>query len=176
LHTADYWIDLLQLKPHPEGGYYREIYRADETMAPEALPNRYQSQAHVFSTAIYFLLKAGEPSKFHRLQSDELWHYYAGSSVTIHLIDERGEHLQKVLGPDYEKGQAFMQVIPQLQWFGATVNSVVEDTSAEENPRGYVLIGCTVAPGFEFGDFELGRRSELLAQYPQYASLIHELT
>jgi len=176
MKTAQYWIDLLQLTPHPEGGYYREVYRADEVMAPDSLPERYQQVPHVSSTAIYFLLKAGEPSKFHRLQSDELWHYYAGSPVSIHLIDERGEYERKVLGPDYAQGQAFVQIIPRHSWFGATVDAVATDTTTTENPHGFVLLGCTVAPGFEFGDFELAERKDLLAQYPQFASLIHELT
>jgi uncharacterized protein len=168
--SADYWIELLQLTRHPEGGYYREIYRSDEITAAENLPTRYGSP-RTFGTSIYFLLKVGEPSKFHRLQSDELWHYYAGNSVTIHLIDERGEHQKKVLGPDYSNGQAFVRIIPRHHWFGAIV-----DTTSGGEQEGFVLLGCTVAPGFEFQDFELASRESLVAQFPQYASLIHELT
>lgn len=169
-HSADYWIDLLQLTQHPEGGYYCEIYRSDESLDAGALPSRYGSPRTI-STAIYFLLKADEPSKFHRLQSDELWHYYAGDPVSIHLIDERGEYERKVLGPDYANGQAFMQIIPQQSWFGATVEIPVID-----KPAGYVLLGCTVAPGFDFADFELAKREDLLAEFPPYAAIIHELT
>ncbi len=180
MHTADYWIDLLQLTRHPEGGYYREVYRSDEITASEALPDRFGGP-RTYSTSIYFLLKAGEPSKFHRLQSDELWHFYAGGSVTIHLIDERGEHQHQVLGPDYTKGQAFVQIIPRHNWFGAVVETAVvetatADTAVVEESDGFVLLGCTVAPGFEFQDFELARREDLLAQFPQYAAIIHELT
>ncbi|MBC7922662.1 MAG: cupin domain-containing protein [Ferruginibacter sp.] len=170
--NADYWIDLLGLARHPEGGYYREVYRADETVGPEALPARYGS-ARTSGTSIYFLLRAGEPSRFHRLQSDEIWHYYAGDPVVVHLLD-RGEYRQKTLGPDYASGQAFVHVIPRHSWFGATVATAAAATLLV--PNGFVLLGCTVAPGFEYQDFELARREDLLAQFPQYAPLIHQLT
>ena len=171
---------MLQLARHPEGGYYREVYRADETVGADALPARYGS-ARTLGTSIYFLLRAGEPSRFHRLQSDELWHYYTGDPVVIHLVDERGEHQQKILGPDYASGQAFVHVIPHRSWFGAavdtaTVDTATVDTATVEGLNGFVLLGCTVAPGFEYQDFELARREDLLAQFPQHASLIHQLT
>ena len=173
--NADYWIDLLQLARHPEGGYYREVYRADETVGANALPARYGS-ARTLGTSIYFLLRAGEPSRFHRLQSDELWHYYAGDPTVIHLIDERGEHRQKTLGPDYANGQAFVHVIPRHSWFAAAVDTAAVDTATANGSKGFVLLGCTVAPGFEYQDFELAPREDLLTQFPQYASLIHQLT
>ncbi|MES2734145.1 MAG: cupin domain-containing protein [Bacteroidota bacterium] len=168
--TADYWIDLLQLIQHPEGGYYREIYRAEESITTQSLPARY-STPRAFSTSIYFLLKAGYPSKFHRLQSDELWHYYAGSSVIIHMIDDQGNYTCKVLGSDYTNKQAFVQIIPRHTWFAATVDAATVDT-----PESFVLIGCTVAPGFDFHDFELARRDYLLTAFPQHAGIIHLLT
>src|SRR6476661_7615820 len=142
--TADAWIELLQLTQHPEGGYYREVYRSENAIPQESLSGLYDG-ARVYSTCIYFLLKAGEPSKFHRLASDELWHFYAGDPVTIHLIDEKGEHQKKLLGPDYTQGQAFIQIIPRNSWFGAAVS-----TDTAEAPNRFVLIGCTVAPGFDF--------------------------
>lgn len=149
---AEYWIERLGLKPHPEGGYYAETYRAAQT-----LPN-----GRPVATQIYFLLEHGNFSALHRLGSDEIWHFYLGDPLTVHLIEPAGSYRSLRLGPDH----SFQGVVPAGCWFGATV----------ENPGGYALVGCTVAPGFDFADFELAEREALSRLYPQHRALIERLT
>ncbi len=163
--TAKYWIDALNLKPHPEGGYFGEVYRSGEQITREALPERY-TKAHAFATSIYFLLPGDQFSALHRLKSDEIWHFYLGSPVKISMILADGTLAERTLGPNPDNGQAFQTVIPHGCWFGARVLDV----------SGFALMGCTVAPGFEFDDFELGKRSELLKQFPQHKAIIQTLT
>ena len=165
MKTARYWIDKLGLSPHPEGGWFRETYRSKETIAQNGLPERYVGP-RAFCTLIYFLLESGQVSRLHRLQSDEQWHFYAGSSLTIHIIHPQGQYAQQQLGSDPEKGESLQAIIPAGCWFGATVN----------DPDAYSLLGCVVSPGFEFSDFEMAVRTELLSRYPQHAIVIHELT
>ena len=162
---ADYWIENLHLKPHPEGGYYCETYRAQEKVNGVYLPSRYRSD-RAFSTAIYFLLKGDQVSKLHRLRSDEIWHYYQGSSLTLYIINADGALNVRKLGPGVEGEEDFQVIIPAGCWFGAEVNE----------KDAYSLIGCTVAPGFEFEDFELGKREELMSDYPRYREIIVKLT
>lgn len=162
---ADYWVEKLQLKEHPEGGYFREVYRSDEIIMSENLPNRYEG-AHSFSTAIYYLLKGSQFSAFHRLKSDEVWHFYAGSSLTIHIISEAGEYAQINLDNHLEEEATPQAVVPAGCWFGVTV----DDKSS------FTLVGCTVAPGFDFSDFELADRKDLLQLYPQHSAIINQLT
>ena len=163
--NAASWIRRLKLRRHPEGGYYRETYRAKDTVPAKALPRRFAGQ-RCFSTAIYFLLRGHDISRLHRLQSDELWHFYAGGALTIHIITPPGQHKLIKLGKNPKRGESFQVVIPSGGWFGAAVN----------NPRAYSLVGCTVAPGFDFADFEPGNCRQLLAQYPQHAKIIRRLT
>lgn len=164
MKSASYWIEKLALQPHPEGGFYKENYRATEVIPVQGLPSRFQGERS-FSTSIYFLLRSQDISAFHRIQSDELWHYHAGSSLSIYVMGEHGVSVH-VLGMDMEKGESLHVVIPANCWFGAKVNT----------PDGYVLSGCTVAPGFDFADFELASRDELLRTYPQHKSVIEMLT
>ena len=163
--TADYWIQQLGLLKHPEGGHFKEAYRASETTAAEHLPARF-AEDHHFSTAIYYLLEAPDFSAFHRIQQDEVWHFYQGSGLTIRVITTEGEHLSLKLGPNPEQGQSFQQVVNAGDWFAATV----------DEPGGFALVGCTVAPGFEFTDFELANGAELAKQHPQHLDLIKRLT
>ncbi len=158
-HTADYWIATLQLVPHPEGGFFRETYRSSDVIRAERLPPR------PAATAIYYLVKGSKPSALHRLRADEVWHHYAGSSLTLHQIDAGGRLVEARLGrPD--DGGAPQVVVPAGCWFGATV----------DDPRGYTLAGCTVSPGFTPDDFELGDRAALLRLFPQHEQLIRRLT
>ena len=163
--NAAYWIKHLSLARHPEGGYFQEIYRSDELISKDSLPDRYEGP-RAFCTSIYFLLQSDEFSHLHRLKSDELWHFYSGSSLTVHLIEQTGDYSFVRLGNDIEKGEVFQTVIRAGTWFGAIV----------DNPRSYSLIGCTVAPGFNFADFELADREKLLDLYPKHASIINRLT
>ncbi len=162
--TANDWIEQLSLKPHPEGGYYREVYRADEYIEKQALPNRYNGDRS-FSTAIYYLLTAGEFSAFHRVRSDETWHFYAGGVLEIFTINPQGSIDIKLLGNGNSNASP-MHTIPHGSWFAAK--------PAENTP--YTLAGCTVAPGFDFADFELADKNKLLKEFPQHKELISALT
>jgi hypothetical protein len=162
---ARYWISRLNLTPHPEGGYFRETYRAAEEIAPDGLPPRFD-KARAFSTAIYFLLESGDFSALHRLRSDEMWHFYGGSCLAIHIIDRAGRYRLAPLGADLETGQSLQVMVEAGCWFGATVTQ----------PDSWTLAGCTVAPGFDFSDFELARRAVLLERHPGHRVLIERLT
>ncbi len=158
-------ISGLALTPHPEGGWYRETYRAAETISATALPSRFGG-ARSFSTAIYFLLRKGEISALHRIESDELWHFYAGTTLIIHVLTPTGEHRQISLGADLSGGATYQATVPAGCWFGAEVSGA----------GGYSLVGCTVAPGFDFADFVLGSRPDLEAAFPAHKKIIHRLT
>ena len=165
MRNAAYWIKQLELKKHAEGGYYREIYRSDIIVAGSALPDRF-SGARSISTAIYFLLCEHEFSALHRIKSDELWHFYCGDSLTIHTIDQKGIYTQSKLGRDFDNNEKFQVVVRSGCWLGAALN----------NPLSFSLVGCTVSPGFDFADFELGSRTELIKLYPEHRSIIERLT
>jgi predicted cupin superfamily sugar epimerase len=158
--NAGYWIDHLKLKRHPEGGYFREIYRSDEIIHKKNLPDRYSGFRN-FSTSIYFLLESHEFSAFHRIKSDEIWHFYAGSPLTIISINNSGQLAECSLGNNSENGEVFQNIIPKGAWFMTRVNGA----------GSFSLAGCTVAPGFDFDDFELGRKDELISRFPQYEKL-----
>lgn len=162
---ADEWIRALDLVPHPEGGLYRETYRAKEILAASALPRRYAGR-RPFSTAIYFLLRSGEVSRLHRLRSDEVWHFYDGNPLCLHVFSPKGRYSSPVLGWRPGRGERFQYVVPRGAWFGAEV--IGSDS--------FSLIGCTIAPGFKFADFELGEKSELIKRFPRRRCLIERLT
>jgi predicted cupin superfamily sugar epimerase len=162
---AKSWIDQLQLVPHPEGGYYRQTYRAELTIDKTALPASFGGSRAV-STAIYFLLERDSFSAFHRLRSDELWHFYAGGGLVVHVIGQRGDYSEILLGSDVDAGETFQAVVKAGSWFASRVR----------NPGSYALVGCTVSPGFDFADFELAKREELLRRYPQHRGVIERLT
>ena len=165
MSAAQRWIDGLQLRPHPEGGYYRQTYRCAEVVPAAALPPRFGGD-RAFSTAIYFLLEGDDFSALHRIKSDEMWHFYDGSSMTLHLIDPDGNYSTIAVGRDLQAGEV-PHAVAQAGWlFGATVN----------DPRSYALLGCTVAPGFDFADFEMPGREELCRLYPQHRQIIGRLT
>jgi predicted cupin superfamily sugar epimerase len=165
MRDARYWIDRLGLVRHPEGGYYRETYRARESIARRHLPERFNGDRS-FSTAIYFLLTGNEASVFHRIKQDEVWHFYEGSTITIHVIDARGGYSATKVGRAVERGESLQAVVPAGCLFGASV----------DDPESYALVGCTVAPGFDFDDFERPRREELLTRFPQHRAIIEKLT
>ena len=165
IHTAQYWINKLQLIKHPEGGYYREVYRSGEFVHKKNLPDRYSS-FRSFSTSIYFLLESNEFSSFHRLKSDEIWHFYEGSPINILMILPNGEFKRIVMGHDADAGEVYQSVIPKGCWFAAHVN----------NPESFSMVGCMVSPGFDFEDFELGTMDGLLKLFPQHAELIKAFT
>ena len=120
MNTAAFWIDRLKLIPHPEGGFYKESYRAAETIPAAGLPSRFGDLRN-FSTAIYFLLRSQDRSLFHRIKSDELWHFHAGKCLSIFVLDNNGLTVHK-LGSDPDKGEALQVVIPANCWFGAKLS------------------------------------------------------
>jgi len=172
--TAAYWIERLGLAPHPEGGYFRETYRAAESIPAEGLPARFTGP-RTFSTAVYYLLQGDDVSALHRIAADEVWHHYAGAQLALTIIDPGGRLTTPVLGADAERGESFQLVVPAGAWFGATLARAA-DAPEPDDAAAFTLVGCTVAPGFEFADFELGRRGELLRRYPQHRALIERLT
>jgi uncharacterized protein len=160
-----YWIEKLQLAPHPEGGYFRQTYRSEAVIAREALPAGF-SGARAVSTAIYFLLEGENFSAFHRLRSDEIWHFYVGDPLVVHVIDAEGKYSRILLGDDPEAGQVLQAVVRAGCWFASHVADWKE----------FAVVGCTVAPGFDFADFEMGKRGELVAGYPEFLQIIERLT
>lgn len=163
--SAADWIERLGLRPHPEGGFFRETYRAAETVEAAHLPPRFGG-ARAFATAILFLLPAGEVSALHRLKSDEVWHFHAGGPLDVIVLEGDGAVRQTRLGASVERGEVLQSVVPAGHWFGAR----------PAPGSAYSLVGCTVAPGFDLADFELAPRETLLVRYPQHAALIRALT
>ncbi len=155
----------LGLQPHPEGGYFRETYRASESIPAQGLDRRYGG-SRAASTAIYYLLEAGQRSALHRLRSDEIFHFYAGDPLRIIEITPDGRLTETLLGADLAAGGIPQHVIPAGAWFGAL---------PAEGGR-FALVGCTVAPGFDFADFELAETVALLAAFPQHEAWIRRLT
>ena len=158
-------IDKLRLTKHPEGGYFKETYRSKGTIEKDNLPITYQGKRN-FCTSIYFLLKSNEFSAFHKINQDETWHFYEGSTITIHQISPSGEYSKTTIGNDILNNQFPQYTVNGDYWFGATV---------DENDS-YSLVGCTVAPGFDFEDFELAERSNLQKKFPKHKNIIEELT
>ena len=157
-------IAYYQLQPHPEGGWYVQTYKSAEQIAAAALPVRFTGD-RPFSTAIYFLLEQGNFSAFHRIRSDECWHFYSGDPLEIYILQPEGQLKVIQLGADFQQGQYFQYIVPANCWFA----------SRPAPGSRYCLVGCTVAPGFDFADFELARVKELLQVYPQHADLIAAL-
>lgn len=164
-HNAEYWREHLQLESHVEGGSFRETYRAALKVPTAVLPATFKGERNA-STGIYFLLEYGDFSAFHRIAADEMWHFYDGYTLTIYEIKQEGALVVHQLGKHVHLGEQPQLVISAGSWFGSRVE--VED--------GYTLVGCTVAPGFDFADFELGNREELQQMYPAHAEIIAELT
>jgi len=157
-------IQKYNLEPHSEGGWYKQTYKSNEEIGADALPERFGA-SRAFSTAIYFLLEKGNFSAFHRIKSDECWHFYAGDPLLIYIIEQTGRLKVISLGSDHEKGQSFQYVVPANCWFASRPAPGSE----------YCFVGCTVSPGFEFEDFELADATELSVMYPQHKSIIIEL-
>lgn len=154
-----------QLQPHPEGGFFRETYRSALNLpTPWEKDNKGSSRS--LSTAIIFLITAGNFSAFHRIQSDECWHFYQGQPLLVHQLSPEGNYSCIRLGNSGREGQVFQHVVPAGYWFASEV----------ETEKGYALVGCTVSPGFEFNDFELADRKELLQLFPEQGGLIERLT
>ena len=150
---ARQWIERLRLQEHPEGGWFVESFRDDRVI-----------EARSASTAIYFLLEKDKPSHFHRIQSAEMWHFYAGDPLVVHQLRVDTGYQTHMLGSSWGRGEGFQAVVPAHSWFAA------------ESLGDYSLVGCTVAPGFEFADFELAEQEPLCDQFPDHHDLIRKYT
>ena len=155
----------LDLKPHPEGGYFKETYRSKGEIKEDSLHSGYGGKRN-YSTCIYFLLTSETFSAFHKIKQDEIWHFYAGSPIQLHTISEAGDLSKFIIGTDLISGQTPQLIVPGDHWFAATV----------VNDNDYALVGCTVAPGFDFSDFVLADREELIHKFPQHQQIITQLT
>lgn len=158
-------VENLQLLPHPEGGFYKEVYRSEKVIPKDALPDNFSGDRS-YCTSIYFLLTSENFSAFHRIKQDEIWHFYGGSSLSVHVIDKEGNYTEHKVGMDFSKGEKPQLVVPAGCWFASSV--------AKENS--YAFVGCTVAPGFDFEDFELAKGSVLASEHPKHESIIYRLT
>jgi predicted cupin superfamily sugar epimerase len=163
--TVDELVRQLDLVRHPEGGWYCENYRSGELVSGSALPERFGGPRS-FSTSIYFLLEQGDISALHRIKSDEIWHFYSGAPLTVHALTSQGDHVELRLGSDFTAGESFQIVVAAGCWFGAEMTG----------PGEYSLVGCTVSPGFDFADFQLGIRDDLHQEYPKHGEIIDRLT
>ncbi len=165
MEKASYYKEKLGLTSHIEGGSFKEIYRSVMTLDTECLSDAFKGTRNV-STAIYFLLEHGQFSALHRIASDEMWHFYDGDVLSIYEITIEGNLITHKLGRDLENGESFQCVVKASSWFGSRC----------EVQGGFSLVSCTVAPGFDFADFELAERDQLLQKYPHLSRLISELT
>jgi predicted cupin superfamily sugar epimerase len=164
MQHADYFIQKLGMQQHPEGGWFKETYRSEEGIEGDHLPPRFGGERS-FSTGIYFLLKGDEFSSFHRIKSDEMWHFYYGGPLNVYVIGDKGTLEIIRLGNNLDEGESFQAVVKAGCWFA----------SRPVDGNSFSLVGCTVAPGFDFADFELANADELAAQFPQQGQLIKDL-
>lgn len=155
----------LELREHPEGGYYREVYRSADEIQHNDIAGKFNGSRN-YGTSIYFLLTSESFSAFHKINQDETWHFYEGSAIDLHVISPDGAYQKVKIGSSLEKGEVFQFTVPGDHWFAAKV----------EKDESYALVGCTVAPGFDFEDFTLGERDSLMRQYPDHRGIIAELT
>lgn len=153
------------LEAHPEGGFFKETYRSTGVIPDEILGNGFES-ARNYCTGILFLLTSDSFSAFHKIRQDEMWHFYQGTSLKIHMISPTGVYASQILGNDFNNGELPQFVVPAHCWFGA---EVLQNNS-------YSFVGCTVSPGFDFKDFELATRAQLVDLCPSKADLIEKLT
>lgn len=165
MQTASELIDSLNLIPHPEGGFYREFYRSAHLLSQKALPVGFQNTKNLGSI-IYYMLTSKETSSYHKLRSDEIWHFHTGSSFILHLIDSDGLYRKIHLGNRIHLGEVPCFVVPAGVYFGAEVS--------EENS--YALASCTVLPGFSFEDFEMPTADKLMSIFPHLKQEIKQLS
>jgi len=165
INSIDHIIKELKLESHPEGGYFKETYRSLGTINEENLEAGYEGKRN-YSTCIYFLLTSDNFSAFHRIKQDEIWHFYDGSPIRLHILTALGIHSAHIIGRDFKNGETPQIVVPGGCWFAAEVI----------NKNSYSLVGCTVSPGFNFKDFELKSRNELVSLFPDKEELISKLT
>lgn len=158
-------INTLNLQPHPEGGYFKETYRSSGEIPEEYLGSEFSGNRN-YCTGIYFLLTSDTFSAFHKINQDEMWHFYKGTPLILHIISPEGEYSKVKIGNDIEQDEVPQFTVPAKHWFASEVS----------NSNGYTLTGCTVSPGFDFRDFEMPKREVLLTMFPQCSEIITKLT
>ena len=158
-------IDYLNLTPHPEGGYFKETYRSKQSIINSELWEGAKGSRN-YSTGIYFMLENQQFSAFHKIRQDEMWHFYMGASILIHMINKEGEYKLITIGNKINKGEFFQYVIPANTWFASEL----------KDKKGFSLCGCTVSPGFDFNDFEMPSRKFLIEKFPKQKKIISRLT
>jgi predicted cupin superfamily sugar epimerase len=158
--TAAVWIEKLSLQPHPKGGYYNEIYRSKLEVSRLSSISAIRYNA---CTSIYFLLEGNDYSGFHRLASDEIWYFHKGAPMHVHVIDKKGDYTIHELS-DAPTGNLCLTVEAEL-WFAADIPS----------GKDFALVSCAVAPGFEFSEFEIADRHDLVKLYPQHSVILNKL-
>jgi len=159
--TVQSLIQNLNLISHPEGGYFAEHYRSEETIEPAGF-----SGSRSLATSIYFLLEEGQFSALHKIKSDEIWHFYMGDPLEIFEIDQNGNWISTILGQDLNQRQLLSYVVKAGNWFG----------SRPLQGSKFSLVGCTVSPGFDFQDFEMPSRAYFEAEFPEFKSKLHQVT
>jgi predicted cupin superfamily sugar epimerase len=163
--NVDLLVNKLKLEPHPEGGYFKEVYRSSDIITHKALPEGFLGDRTI-ATAIYFLIEKNNFSALHKIKSDETWHFYYGDALEVIEIDENGVLKYTAIGNNLLAGETFQYTVKANTWFGSRVKSGGK----------FSLVGCTVAPGFDFNDFELGKKEDLLKLFPQHQKVIVEMT
>ncbi len=164
--TAEKLIRIYNMKPHPqEGGFYTETYRSAHKITKDALPEHYIGDKH-HCTAIYFMHTPETKSFLHRLPTDEIYHFYLGDPVQLIQLNPDGSAKIVFLGPDIEAGQFVQVVVPAGVWHGSYLVDGGE----------FALMGTTMAPGFDFDDFELGESASLIEEFPAHKDTIEMLT
>lgn len=153
------WVNNLQMQKHPEGGFYKEIYRSTNQFTPKEI-----GDCRNYATSILFLLNKGDVSHFHQIKSDEIWYYHTGASCLIHVINVNGELITYKLGLDFQNGEVLQLVVPAGCIF------------ASESSGDYSLVGCMVSPGFDFSDFKLFTTKELVNLYVHHEKIIKKFT
>ena len=156
---ANYFVEKIGMLPHPEGGFYKETYRSKETLVNDDGENRN------VSTSIYYLLENEDKSHFHRIKSDELWYFHSGQALEIVSIQNH-QIVSIILGNDIENGEVPQAMIPANTWFASHV----------KDEKGFTLVSCSVAPGFDFADFEMAERENLVAEFPGLSGVIEKFT
>ncbi len=160
MKDANYWIDKLELQLHPEGAYFKETYRSKENLINK------NGKLRSAATGIYFLITSDNFSAFHKIQSEEIWYFHGGSPLSVYVLLPDGELDILQIGNDIDKGQTPQAVVPAGCWFASKV----------QEPDSYSFVGCTVTPGFDFEDFVLANRQDLMIKYPDHHDLIKQLT
>ena len=163
--TAKEIINHFSLTEHPEGGYFKETYRSIGEISSLNLSNDFEGNRN-YSTSIYFLLTSEKFSAFHKINQDEIWHFYTGTTLKLHQISPEGKYSFVIIGNDFKNGEIPQYTVPAHYYFAAEV--MQEDS--------FSFVGCTVSPGFDFRDFVLPSREELSKEFPKHTAIIKALT